>query len=365
MVQEVLGRKRPVGEIAAKYGVSRTVVHRWLKRSWAEGVAGMGDRSRRPLCSPRRTPASVEEVVCALRGKRETWGPEKLHRCLQRKGVEGLCSGRTVGRILQRCGKVAPREGPPAAECHCFERPGPNELWQLDFKGHLHLPVYPPLRVLPMSIEDDHSRFALTLRANGDCQLPTVWGVLWEVFGEYGLPQAILTDNDTVFRGHTGAVTTWTARLWRLGIAHLSGRPYPPQTQGKVERLHGTLQQDVLKRQRFHSLEELQAALDAFRETYNHERPHAALELDVPAEHYRPSPRPAQLPPVEYPEGAVLRKVWRNGAIKVRGCRLHVGEGLAGEQVQLEDRGEGLRLQHAGHSVREVLWDQLRRDQWV
>jgi transposase InsO family protein len=366
LAQEMLRRKQPVRVIAAKYGVSRTTAYEWQQRFAQHGLAGMAQRSRRPAHSPHKTAADIEERICALRQRYPTWGSRKLHRLLANEGLEGLPCERTVARVVSRNGYAAQQAAvQPAAQR--FERPAPNELWQVDCKTVFYLHSKPRQRVVPMTVLDDHSRFLVGLYAHGDRQVETLWPALWELLGEYGMPQCILTDNDRVFRGHRGGITTWTARLWRLGIEHISGRPYHPQTQGKVERLHGTLQGDLLADRLFRDWDEVRSAFAQFRELYNHHRPHEALQLDVPADHYRASDRqrPAQLPPVEYAPGALLRKVWANGAIHIRGCRVHVGEGIAGEHVQLTDTGAAFGIQYAGHTIREVPWDDLHRDGWA
>lgn len=357
---------RSVKDVAADFDVSRTTAHKWLRRWDEERHDGMVDRSRCPHHSPERTPAHIEQAICELRQQHRTWGPEKLRHVLLGRPLEGVPSERTVARILKRNGMIDPPAEAVEATTR-FERSEPNELWQLDFKSRLYLPVKPRVRVFPMTIIDDHSRFNLCLQANENSQFVTVWPVLWDVMGHYGLPDAILTDNDSIFRGHQGGVTRLTGYLIRLGIRHLSGRAYHPQTQGKVERLHRTIQADVLNAAEYRSVEQLQAAFDEFRDVYNHQRPHQSLRLDVPGQHYRPSRRrrPDELPPVEYEKGAVLRRVWQNGAIRLRACRVHIGEGLAGEKVEIVDLGAVFEVRYAGHLIRTTEWDQLQPDRWA
>jgi transposase InsO family protein len=357
---------RSVTDVAKEYGVSRQNLHMWLRRFDEQGRDGMADQSRRPRRSPNQTPPDVEKLVLDLRDERPTWGPLKLRHRLVEMGFKELPSERTVARILKRNGRVG--EPKPAEEpVQRFEREEPNQLWQIDFKKRLYLPGKPRVRVMPMTIIDDCSRFNIRLQANQNSRFPTVWPVLWDAMGEYGLPDAILTDNDSIFRGHKGGTTRFTAYLIRLNIRHSSGRAYHPQTQGKVERLHGTIQRDVLNSHQCTTVEELQAAFDQFRDVYNYERPHQALGMDVPGEHYRPSSRkrPDDLPEIDYPEGAQLRKVWQNGAIKLRGGRVHIGEGLAGEHVQIVDRDDEFDVLYGTCVIRTLRWDQLTPDHYV
>jgi transposase InsO family protein len=301
-----------------------------------------------------------------VRKQHPCWGGDKVHRILANQRCPELPSPRTVQRILARTGQVGPAS--PPGEPQRFERAQPNELWQIDCKKTYYLHQPPQLvKAIPLSIVDDCSRFSLALCVHSGRALEVIWPVLWEVMGTWGLPQAILTDNDGVFRGRRGGVSAWTGRLWRLGIAHLSGRPYHPQTQGKVERFHRTAQEEALAGEVFDSLEHLQAHLDAFRHQYNYQRPHQALNLQVPADLYRPSARkrPEQLPQVQYPSGAQLRRVHQNGAINVRGCRINVGDGLRGEWVQLRETQEMLQIEYAGFVARRVVWTQLKAGEWL
>jgi transposase InsO family protein len=239
----------------------------------------------------------------------------------------------------------------------------------MDFKSRVRLGLGPGWQWgLPLSILDDHARFLVLAQALPDRQLETVWAAVWSAFGDYGLPQAVLTDNENgLFASHRGGVTTFTMRLWRLGIRHVRGRPYHPQTQGKVERFHGTMQGELLAGRRFADLADLQTALGAWRDEYNYERPHEALGQARPVSRYQASarPRPADLPPAEYPAGATLRRVTKAGYVSLRGSRVYVGEGLAGEPVELRDEGDHFALCYLGHRLRELRWDDLRPDAWL
>jgi len=357
-----------VTALAKKYGVSRKTIYKWLTRYAAQGADGLADRSRRPgNCPGQVNQATVEQVV-ALREQHPHWGSKKLHVLLQGQHQDAVPCERTVHRILVREGLIEPRAEPPP-EPQRFEREQPNELWQLDFKSPLYLytqPTHTPL--VPLTVLDDRSRFLVGLTALPNQQLASLWPALWDVFGCYGLPDAILTDNaNGLFRSHRGGVTSFTMRLWRLNIRHLHGRPYHPQTQGKVERLHRTLSLEALKGHRYETPETAQLALDIFRQQYNHERPHEALDLRLPRDYYEPSlrRRPDELPNIEYAPGTQLRTVSRSGAIGLRGCKLRVGEGLAGERVALIDQDPELVICYGQLEVRRLQWQDLRRGEWL
>lgn len=365
LVQEMLAGELPVAALCQKYRVSRTCAYKWLGRFLAAGEAGLADRSRRPRHSPTATAEATCEQVRALRERYPRWGSRKLQVLLEGPPTDKPTE-RTVHRILTRAGLVRPPAPPPATQR--FERGAPNELWQLDFKSPLWLcGPQGRRRLQPLSVLDDHSRFALGLMALPNQQLVSLWPALWAIFADYGLPQAILTDNaNGLFRSHRDGVTEFTMRLWRLDIEHHHGRPYHPQTQGKVERWHRTIKAHV-PTWHHEGLPQLQAALDDFRHLYNHVRPHEALGQGLPRDRYQPSARrrPRQLPPLEHPAGAHLRRVCAKGCVSIRGCRVRVGEGLAGEKVQLLDEDGDLLIKYGRFVVRRLRWDDLRANQWL
>jgi transposase InsO family protein len=232
---------------------------------------------------------------------------------------------RTVARLLARAGRrVMPYPAPAVAPMR-FERELPNELWQTDFKRVGHTAT----RSESLSLLDDASRFCLALAPLPDQKLASAWSALWEAFGEYGLPEQILSDNGPAFRNN--ATWRWSLsdlRLMLLGIRSAHGRPYHPQTQGKIERFHGTLEREL----RLGRGCDVAAELEAFRVRYNWVRPHQALGMRTPGSVYAPSARirPARMPEPFFPEGATVRKVHDTGLLQYRGGRYKVGRALEG-----------------------------------
>lgn len=337
-----------VSEGCRRFGISRRTGHKWLSRLKAEGDAGLEDRSRRPHAVTYATAPPAEAALVALRQEHPYWGVRKLCKLLERQGIDPPAE-RTANRILKRHGLVASR--PPSSEpLQRFQRSRPNALWQIDHKRAVHGSW--AKRSVPLLVVDDASRYLLGLRALPDKGVVSTWDALWDVFGEFGLPESMLSDNDSVFHGRCGP-SQLEGRLMRLGIQVLHGRPYHPQTQGKVERLNGTLQLEVLRNGRFTSAAQLQAGYDAFRRRYNFERPHEALDLAVPASRYAPSGwrRPARLPEIDYPPGAVLRRVQKNGWMSWRGYIVSVGEGLYGQQVEVREVDQGIEIYYGRYRI--------------
>lgn len=320
-------------ELCRRFGISARVAYKWLGRSCAGGDWA-SDRSRRPHRSPGRTVDAIEAAVLRVRDAHPAWGARKIHRYLERDGLEPPAAS-TIHAILARHGRIEP---PARSAAHCrFEHPAPNLVWQMDFKGEF------PLRdrrwCHPLTVVDDHSRYAVCLQACANEQSPTVRGHLERTFGRYGLPDAFLVDNGAPWGD--GPNRSWTRLgvwLLKLGIDVIHSRPYHPQTRGKNERFHRTLKAEVLAMQTFRGFDQVQSAFDRWRHVYNHDRPHEALGQEVPASRYRPSRRsmPRQLPEPEYLPGDVVRTVGTTkGYVSFKGRLWRVGDAFCGERVAL------------------------------
>ena len=322
-------------ELCRRFGVSPSTGYKWLQRFSDGGAAAMVDQPRRPHHSPQRTPLEVEQVVLAVRDAHPAWGARKLRAWLLARGHEHLPSPSTITAILQRQGRTDPVEGRKHKTWQRFERQAPNQLWQMDFKGHFPLSTG---RCHPLTVLDDHSRFALGLEACPDETAKTVQQRLTTIFRCYGLPDRMVMDNGSPWGSdedhHYTPLTVW---LLRLGIAVSHGRPYHPQTQGKDERFHRTLKAEVLQGRTFVDLTQCQRTFDPWRTLYNLERPHEALGMAVPASRYQVSSRsfPETLPPVEYGPDDLVRRAGDRGRISVFGREFKVGRAFKGLPVAL------------------------------
>ena len=314
-----------ISELARRFEVSRTNIYKWCGRFEVKGEAGLAERSRRPLRSPSKTEARIEREVLRIRDESNgAWGGRKIAHVLQAEGISAVPSPSTITEILRRHGRLEASAREHPGPYQRFERDAPNELWQMDFKGHFELLRG---RCHPLTVVDDHSRFALAVEACGDERAVTVQDRLIRVFRRYGLPLVILSDNGPPW----GCPQQWHTRLtvWlnRLGIRVSHGKPFHPQTQGKDERFHRTIGAEVLNGSSFADLASCQAAFDMFRNRYNHRRPHQAIGMATPDTRYRISPRrfPEQLPPIEYGDGDIVRKVDSDGYISFRNRPWRIG----------------------------------------
>lgn len=380
LARRVLAGEVSVAQAARDADVSRPTAHLWVKRAREQSLERMTECSRRPHHLPAATETvapETEAAILAVKARFPAWGAKKLHAILwpPPSGPENGSSGslrqgeqvvpgaaaapataaavvcsRTVHRLLARHGQV----GNGAATTQQsdgtirFERAECNELWQIDYKGVGSGNNFPS----PMSVLDDRSRFCLALRSVEAKTGEEAWKVLWETFGEYGLPEVILSDNGDGFNNTRSLGPTWLqAHLWRAGIKTTHGRVRHPQTQGKVERFHRTIETEV-----GHEALGDSAALCSFRNRYNWLRPHESLEMRTPGALYQSSgrARPAVLPAAEYASGAVVRKVDSVGKMSYHNERYRAGRGLSGEYVELREDADGtsgLAVWYAGVRV--------------
>jgi transposase InsO family protein len=363
LVELMLRRDCSVTKACQHFGISRKTAYKWLHRATQEQPQPLRDRSRRPQHSPNQTPAPTERSILQVHDD-YAWGARKIHAYFCQHG-HAVPSPSAVHQVLRRHGRVATIA--PAAPTVRFQRNVPNHLWQMDFKGPLK---GPPQRRYLLTVEDDHSRYLLAVRLVVDQTMASVWAVLWPLLAAVGLPLAILSDNGFAPRGPAAHGLSWLeARLLRLGIGALHGRAYHPQTQGKVERAHETMEREILPRLDWTQPEERVAGqLEDWRQqVYNAIRPHEALGNATPASRWYPSerPRPTQLPAVVYPAGMATRKVMQRGEISWQGYEVLVGAGLEGERVGVEIEAGVIVLRYGSHELRRVPTEALTKGRIV
>ncbi len=324
-------REKSLSELCAEFEISRPTAYCWLKRYEAGGIAGMQEGSRRPHHSPARTAAGLEQRVVELRRQRPDWGARKLRHVLRREGIELPAS--TIHRIFLRNQLVREWDRQSMA-LRRFERAQPNQLWQMDFKG----PKGWDQAVGPLSVLDDHSRYALALENTGSTQARGVQAVLERVFRESGVPEEMLMDHGTPWFNTQGRMGWSQFTVWLMdqdvglrfsGVRH-------PQTQGKVERFHRSLTAALLRRGRPEDSER-QNWLNDFRQEYNCVRPHEALQMKTPDQVWHKSPRMFRESQSawQYPAGSEVKEVDHNGQFRLHHQRHYITKALAGKEVGL------------------------------
>lgn len=335
-IEHYLMKECSITDLCKEFSISRKTGYQLIKRYAEKGMSATNPLSQRPIHSPNKTSTEIENIILSVRDKHPQWGGVKIKTYLINRGVCGLPSTKTMNTILKRHGRITESESEKHKPWIRFEHEAPNDLWQIDFKGYFEL--NDKNRCYPLTLIDDHSRYCLMIQACTNQTMETVQTALINVFKTVGLPKQMTMDNGTPW-GYSGKqlYTQFCAWLIRLGIVVKHSRPNHPQTQGKLERFHRTMKEELLNYYTFDNLTQAQEGFDWWRDCYNFERPHAAIDLETPVTRYKKSNLvyPEQLQIVEYPKHMEVYKVSNNGFIFCKGKRYRVGEGFRNEPIGL------------------------------
>jgi transposase InsO family protein len=292
-VLKVASGDMSVTDAAAEYGFSRRHLHRLLARYREGGLPALEPRSRRPNRTPIATPETVRQRVIQLRAQLTAdgldAGPVTIAWHLEREQLPALSTS-TIRRILHQAGLITPQPRKrPRSSYTRFEAAQPNEMWQSDF---MHWRLADGTDVEVLNWLDDHSRYLLCASAHQPVSGDAVVAVFLDLIEQYGPPASTLTDNGSVYTSRfTEGRNAFEYVLPLLGIRQKNGAPGHPQTQGKIERFHQTLQRWLAARPPAPTVPDLQHQLDAFTEHYNEHRPHRALNRSTPGHTYRQTPK--------------------------------------------------------------------------
>lgn len=383
-VCEVLGGS-PIGEVAVRYGTTRQSLDAWRARFKQEGMDGLVDRSRRPHVSPTKLCADVEALICQMRRKHPRWGARRISYELGRQGLERVPSRATVHRALARNGLVDPHAQQHKRKYKRWQRQAPMHLWQLDIVGGLPLAEGRECKLLTGI--DDHSRFVVIATVLATPSAREVAEAFTAAMRRYGVPAEVLTDNGGQFTGRfikPFPVEVLFEKICRdNGIKQRLTKPRSPTTTGKIERFHKTLRTEFLDHVApFESIAAAQEAVDGWIAAYNHQRPHQALDMAVPASLFRPNgptrldaanrpsgpqdAAPASLvidviepPPVPPPAGAAVEfevRVPPSGEVKIRSGRQSVAvhKSLAGRTLSVWADLRSIHVSLDGEVLRTV-----------
>jgi len=332
-------RERSLTELCQRYGIARETGYVWIRRYRESGIKGLIERSRSALRHENQTPAETEQKVLELRQAHMRWGPRKLKRVLERDEPGRVWpAASTIGTLLRREGLVVARRKrrrtAPYSE-PLAHADGPNQVWCADFKGWFR--TGDGERIDPLTITDAHSRFLLKCQAVEKTDTTRVQAIFEAAFREYVLPRAIRTDNGAPFASSAIAGLSRLAVWWmKLGIAPERIEAGHPEQNGRHERMHRTLKQEVAQPPSANRREQ-QRAMERFRQEYNHVRPHEALAMQTPAAAYQPSGRsfPTRLPEPEYPDDMEVRQVKHKGLFRWKKQDVFLSEVLWSESVGL------------------------------
>lgn len=345
IVDRLSGEWDDMSELCEQYGISRQAGYTLVRRYAAEGFGAVVGRSRAPLRQARAVEESIGAALIECRLDHPTWGPKKLKAFLERRQPRIVWpAASTIGEVLKRRGLVGKRRRRRSALP--LTRPfapivAANQTWSVDFKGWFR--TRDGKRCDPLTVSDALSRYLV------GCRICAPTGIAVEVemdrlLKEFGLPDRFRLDNGSPW-GSTGAggLTALSVKWLKLGIGLEFITPASPQENARHERMHGTLKADTLRPPAATPADQ-QRRFDAFRESYNGERPHEALGQETPASRYEPSPRPYPRrveAPVHEGDAVEVRRVRGSGEIKWRGGRLFIGEAFSGETVALSETETG------------------------
>jgi putative transposase len=352
--------------ICRRFGVSRRVGYKWLARFEEEGAAGLLDRSRAPLHHPQWIAANIAERCLEVRRAHPTWGPVKVRAYLKRRMPTAVWpAASTIGELFDREGLTVKRRlrrrSPPSSApfAHCEAA---NDVWCIDFKGWFL--TGDGKRCEPLTITDAHSRYLLRCQALPRTDTEHVWPVLDAAFREFGLPCHMRSDNGSPFASRgAGGLSQLSVKLIKAGVTPERIAPGKPQQNGRHERMHLTLLQDVADPPAATMREQLKR-LRSFQQVYNEERPHESLDNATPAERYHASPRRFEgiLRSPEYGDQEV-RRVRHNGEIKLDGKFIYINAALASEPVGLAESEDGWIVSYGPIMLGTIAYrtDELRK----
>ena len=317
--------------LCREFGITRKTGYKWVNRFKNQNE--LKDQSRKPNLIANKTPIEIEEVILALRNENPGWGAKTIKQVLENHGHENIPCVKTVNNILNRNGCILKEESEKRHKYIRFQRELCNEMWQTDFKGDFELKN--GKRCYPLDIIDDHSRFLIKIAPAPNTK-NVVIPAFESAFSEYGMPLSVLSDNGGQFAGFKQGYTQFEKWLMCLDILPIHGRVRHPQTQGKIERFHRTLKDELLRYKTFEDIEHANIEIQAWRDKYNNIRPHEALNMLTPSEVYIKSNRQYNglIKPYEYSGEYPVLKVNCKGYISFEYQRLYFSETFIGEYIE-------------------------------
>ncbi len=338
------GEKVNISRFCREQGVSRGVFHKYVTRLRAEGADGFTRRSTAPRHHPTALPAGVAEAV--LRARKELDdegrdnGPISIRWRLEDTGVVPVPSQSSIYRILRAQGQIVPQPRKKPRTRRRFEFADPNGCWQIDGMEHY---LADGTTVCIIQLLDDHSRLDVGSYAAASENGADTWAALQQAFAGHGLPVKVLSDNGLAFSGkHRGRMVELERHLAEHGVATIASSAYHPQTCGKNERAHQTLQKWLTKQPPAENLVTLQHLLDEYRVMYNHRR-HQGIGGQTPQQRF--NARAQAIPDTAArPSGVAQRPVSTTGVIAFSGCSIVLGRAWAGHTATVYWQGDRVTI---------------------
>jgi transposase InsO family protein len=340
MIGDWIKEEFSITELSELYGVSRPTIYKWIARYEEQGADGLKELSREPLRHPNATSSAIVKKIIEMKSLHQRFGPKKIIARLRMQHPDRRWPAvSTAGDILKKQGLVQPRQKkrrtPPYTEpfLGCVE---PNAVWSADFKGHFH--TSDGKLCHPLTISDNCSRYLLQCRGliHPTHEQTQPW-FEW-TFREYGLPNAIRTDNGAPFASVSlGGLSRLSIWFIKLGILPERIEPGHPEQNPRHERMHRTLKEAVAIPPKSNIYEQ-QQAFENFKYEFNYERPHESLGQKLPSSMYYPSDRPYPLsvPQVEYDGDVVVKRIKHSGEMYWKSKWIYISQALAGEPIALQ-----------------------------
>lgn len=336
-----------IAPLCREFGISRKTGHKFWDRYQKVGLYGLGNRSRRPYRYANKLPLQIEEEILKIKRDHLSWGAPKIQEILSRRFPEIRSPAKsTIHCILDRHGLVTRHkrrrfkpQGTPLVSTQT-----PNDLWCADFKGEFTLADR--RYCYPLTITDFSSRYLLACEALDSASTANSFEVFERTFKEFGLPQAIRTDNGQPFASANALFGLSRLSVWwlRLGISVERIRPGCPQENGRHERMHLTLKKEAVKPAGENFLQQ-QEKFDDFIDVFNTQRPHQALNMKFPSELYKPSPRPYKgIQDLAYPFHDRTVTVSPCGRICISRLKIHLSTSFSGQEVGITEVQDGIWL---------------------
>lgn len=323
--------------LCREFGITRATGYKWVKRYAADET--LSDQSRRPHITANKTSTETEMKIVEVRVDHPGWGAKKIKTVLENKGYEMPCA-KTVNNILNRYDCISKEESLRHKPYIRFEKEKCNEMWQADFKGEFKM--QDGKYCYPLDIFDDHSRFIIRIKpseSTSDLVLP----VFRDAFYEFGMPRSVLSDNGAQFAGFRQGYTQFEKWLMNHDVLPIHGRIKHPQTQGKIERFHRAMKQEVLNHYTPQNIADAERVFTEWRNCYNKERPHEALGMRCPSDIYVPSEREYrdEVKKYEYSGKYHVIKVNSWGYVRFDRWQIYLSETMIDEYIEFRPNPNG------------------------